>query len=203
MWCGGYLWKKTNQIQKAKNNNNNTPLSLSVSQKVQEYRTYNTQHALLKCIRLAEIRPIIMLLLLIIINHQSSFRGRGRGRGSITSSLMMTPCNYPSNLHENNQDQLNLSASASASAQPHEPRIRTSTHTQGGTLFSSQAKGSESQTFQDGPRRRAKRNPGLVRMISGRRRQCEGDVAWLANHATLYCSCCWLLMLACCCCCCR
>lgn len=110
----------------------------------------------------------------------------------------MTPCNYPSNLHENNQDQLNLSASASASAQPHEPRIHTSTHTQGGTLFSSQAKGSESQTFQDGPRRRAKRNPGLEKMISGRRRQCEGDVAWLANHATLYCSCCWLLMLACC-----
>lgn len=76
VWCGGYLWKKQNQIQKAKNNdNNNTPLSLSVSQKVQEYRTYNTQHALLKCIRLAEIRPIIMLLLLlsIIINHQSLF----------------------------------------------------------------------------------------------------------------------------------
>lgn len=76
VWCGGYLLKKQNQIQKAKNNNNNnTPLSLSVSQKVQEYRTYNTQHALLKCIRLAEIRPIIMLLLLlsIIINHQSSF----------------------------------------------------------------------------------------------------------------------------------
>lgn len=80
VWCGGYLWKKTNQIQKAKNkNNNNTPLSLSVSQKVQEYRTYNTQHALLKCIGLAEIRPIIMLLLLlllllsIIINHQSLF----------------------------------------------------------------------------------------------------------------------------------
>lgn len=134
VWCGGYLWKKTNQIQKAKNNNNNTPLSLSVSQKVQEYRTYNTQHALLKCIRLAEIRPIIMLLLLliiIIINHQSSFRGRG----SITSSLMMTPCNYPSNLHENNQDQLNLSASASASAQPHEPRIHTSTHTGRNSFF--------------------------------------------------------------------
>lgn len=78
VWCGGYLWKKTNQIQKAKNNNNNTPLSLSVSQKVQEYRTFNTQHALLKCIRVAEIRPIIMLLLLllllsIIINHQSLF----------------------------------------------------------------------------------------------------------------------------------
>lgn len=129
--------EETNQIQKANNNNNNnTPLSLSVSQKVQEYRTYNTQHALLKCIRLAEIRPIIMLLLLlliIIINHQSSFRGRGRG--SITSSLMMTPCNYPSNLHENNQDQLNLSASASASAQPHEPRIHTSTHTHREELF--------------------------------------------------------------------
>jgi len=74
----GGIFGKTNQIQKAKNNsNNNTPLSLSVSQKVQEYRTYNTQHALLKCIRLAEIRPIIMLLLLlllsIIINHQSLF----------------------------------------------------------------------------------------------------------------------------------
>lgn len=167
----GGIFGKNKPDPKSKNNNNNTPLSLSVSQKVQEYRTYNTQHALLKCIRLAEIRPIIMLLLLllllsIIINHQSSFRSRGRG--SITSSLMMTPCNYPSNLHENNQDQLNLSASASASAQPHEPRIRTSTHTQGGTLFSSQAKGSESQTFQDGPRRRAKRNPGLEKMISGR-----------------------------------
>lgn len=76
VWCGGYLWKKKqkpNPKSKEQYNNNNTPLSLSVSQKVQEYRTYNTQHALLKCIRLAEIRLIIMLLLSIIINHQSLF----------------------------------------------------------------------------------------------------------------------------------